>query len=670
MRSSQVLSFAVLTLSLSTCAYSQTQFKQPTPEELKMTADPKAPGADVVYLNVEEISNDPLHYQTYYARIKVLTEKGKDLATVEVPYLRGRYTVREVKARTIHADGKVIPLEGKPEDLLVSKKGDREVGRKVFNLPSVEVGSILEYRYQIDYDENHFSSPMWEIQRHYFVHSAHYQFTPFKSFMPGSHEATSQYLIDGRGRTVNTLIWWGNLPEGNKIESNAGGFYTVDVKDIPPIPDEEYMPPIDSFLYKVFFYYKSAGNATDFWISEAKEWSKDVDKFAEQSKTIREAVAGLIAPTDKEEDKARKLYAAVQALDNTDYSRKKGESELKQLKLKEAKHVEDTWKQKSGDSEDIAMLYLAMARSAGLAAYAIKVVSRSRGVFDVTYMDLDQLNDTLVLLGIDGKPVLVDPGEKMCSFGTVNWRHSGTGGLRQSSEGPGYAATPQQAYAANSTKRTASLAIDAHGEVTGLIRIVTTGQESLKWRQRALEIDETELKKEYDKSLEGIVPDGVEAHVDHFLGIDDPDVVLMAVANVKGTLGTSTSKRLLLPGTFFESRQRLSFVSAEKRQESVDMHYADRLDEEVTYRLPEGVVVEGAPKDSQIPWQGHAVYGLKTTTQPGVVTVNRQIVRAFSLAKPEEYQDLRSFYQKVTAADQQQLVLTSTAQPAQAAKGN
>ena len=670
MRSSLVLSFAVITLSLSTCAFSQTQFKQPTPEELQMTSDPKAPGADAVYLNVEEVSNDPLHYQTYYARIKVLTEKGKDLATVEVPYLRGRYTVREVKARTIHADGKVIPLEGKPEDLLVSKKGDREVGRKVFNLPSVEVGSILEYRYQIDYDENHFSSPMWEIQRHYFVHSAHYQFTPFKSFMPGSHEGTSMYLVDGRGRRVNTLIWWGNLPEGNKIESNAGGFYTVDVKDIPPIPDEEFMPPIDSFLYKVFFYYKSAGNATDFWISEAKEWSKDVDKFAEQSKTIRDAVAGLIAPTDKEEDKARKLYAAVQALDNTDYSRKKGESELKQLKLKEAKHVEDTWKQKSGDSEDIAMLYLAMARSAGLTAFAIKVVSRSRGIFDATYMELDQLNDTLVLLGIDGKPVLVDPGEKMCSFGTVNWRHSGTGGLRQSAEGPGYAATPQQAYTANTTSRTASLALDAHGQVTGLIRIVTTGQESLKWRQRALEIDETELKKEYDKSLEGILPDGIEAHVDHFLGLNEPDAVLMAVINVKGTLGTSTSKRLLLPGTFFESRQRLSFVSAEKRQEAVDMHYADRVDEEVTYRLPESVAVEGAPKDSQIPWQGHAVYGLKTTAQPGIVTVNRQFVRAFSLAKPEEYQDLRSFYQKVAAADQQQLVLTTSAQPAPPAKGN
>ena len=669
MRSSLVLSFAAITLSFSTCTLSQTQFKQPTPEELKMTSDPKAPGADAVYLNVEEVANDPLHYETFYARIKVLTEKGKDLATVEVPYLRGGFKVADVKGRTIHADGQIIPLEGKPDDLLVSKKGDREIGRKVFNLPSVEVGSILEYRYQIDYGD-YYSSPEWDVQKKYFVHSAHYQFTPFKAFMPGAHEATSQYLVDGRGRTVNTLIWWAKLPDGAAIKAEAGGYYVVDVTDVPPIPDEEYMPPIDSFLYKVFFYYKSAGSASDFWTSEAKEWSKDVDKFAEQSKTIREVVAGLVAPTDKEEDKARKLYAAVQALDNTDYSRKKGESELKQLKQKEAKHAEDTWKLKSGDSEDIAMLYLAMARSAGLTAYAIKVVSRSRGVFDVSYLNLNQLNDTLVLLGIDGKPVLVDPGEKMCSFGTVNWRHSGAGGLRQSGEGPGYAVTPQQAYASNSVKRDASLALDAHGQVTGTIRITTTGQESLKWRQKAIEIDETELKKEYDKSLEEIVPDGVEAHVDHFLGLNEPDAVLMAVINVKGTLGTSTSKRLLLPGTFFESRQRLSFVSAEKRLEAVDMHYADRLDEEVSYRLPEGVAVEGAPKDTQVPWQGHAVYGLKTTIKPDVINVNRQIVRAFSLAKPDEYQDLRGFYQKVAAADQQQLVLTMSAQPAAPAKGN
>ena len=50
-----------------------------------------------------------------------------------------------------------------------------------------------------------------------------------------------------------------------------------------PIPDEEWMPPISSLLYKVRFYYKAASSATEFWEKAAKRWSKQVDKFAEPS---------------------------------------------------------------------------------------------------------------------------------------------------------------------------------------------------------------------------------------------------------------------------------------------------------------------------------------------------------------------------------------------------
>ncbi len=41
----------------------------------------------------------------------------------------------------------------------------------------------------------------------------------------------------------------------------------------------------------------------------------------------------------------------------------------------------------------------------------------------------------------------------------------------------------------------------------------------------------------------------------------------------------------------------------------------------------------------------------------GEVTVYRSIARGFTFLKPEQYQDLRGFYQKVAANDQQQLVL-------------
>ena len=625
-----------------------------------MTSDPKALGTAAVYLSVEEIANDPLHYQSFYARIKILQEKGKELATVELPYLRGNFKIADIKGRTIHPDGTEYPLTGKPEDLLSTKNGDKQFGRKVFTLPNVEVGSIIEYRYDLRYDDNHYSSPFWEVQRAYFVHKAHYVFTPFENFQPGSRLASSRYLVDARGNVVNALIWWPILPPGSSVKSDASGHYTVDVEDIPAMPDEDWMPPEQTFRYKVQFYYKSVGTADEFWTTEAKRWSKDVDHFAEPSKSIQEAVRGLIAPGDSDLDKAKKLYKAVQALDNTDFSRKKGVAELKQLKLKEAKRAEDTWAQKSGDSGDIALLYLAMLRASGLSARAMKVVDREHSIFDPTYLSVDQLDDTIILLSIAGKEIALDPGEKMCPFETVHWRHSHAGGFVQSNDGRFAGISPGQAYAANKLTRIGDFTLDVHGGISGDLRLLMSGQEALRWRQTALENDAAEVTKRFDRWMESQVPQGVEAHVDHFLGLDDPDVNLMAVVKVTGALGTATAKRLMLPGFFFETSSQHPFVSREKRQTPVDMHYGDLVIDEVTYHLPAGFSLEGAPQETKHLWKDHATYNTVTKSSPGQIVIARQLARAFTFAKPDEYQDLRAFYENVAAGDQQQLVLTTS----------
>ena len=43
-----------------------------------MTAEPKAPGAGAIYLLREQVTDDAMHFESYHARIKVLTEKGKE----------------------------------------------------------------------------------------------------------------------------------------------------------------------------------------------------------------------------------------------------------------------------------------------------------------------------------------------------------------------------------------------------------------------------------------------------------------------------------------------------------------------------------------------------------------------------------------------------------------
>jgi len=669
MRISSFVRHLALLFAITSPALLFAQFQQPTAEELKMTDDPKAPGAAAVYLNWEEVANDPIHFQSVYVRIKVLQEKGKELATVHLPYWHGNFKIADIKARTIHSDGTVIPLAGKPEDLLLSKtssgNGEQmQINSKVFTLPSVEVGSILEYRYDLRYDDDHVSSPTWEIQRPYFVHHARYTFTPFKAFLPGG---TSMGLTDAHGNSVNTLIWYKVLPAGVDMKADVAGVFHLEVTDIPAAPDEEFMPPLDGMLYQVKFYYKSSRDSAQYWIDEAKRWSKEVDHFAEPSKTIKEAVAGIIAPGDSDLDKAKKLYKAVQALDNTDYSRKKTDAELKQLKLKVARHAEDTWAQKSGSSQDIALLYLAMLRAAGLNANDMKVVDRSERVFAMGLLDFDQLDDDIVVLNIAGKDISLDPGEKMCPFQTVRWTHSGTAGIVQGDHVRSLAITPEQTYTSNKLTRNGDLTIDEHGAVTGQLTFVMLGQEALAWRQLALRNDQDELKKQFDRSLESAVPDGIEAHIDHFLGLDDPDANLIAIVKVHGNLGAATSKRLLLPGFFFQTRGSHPFVNQEKRIEPVDMHYGDTVTDQIVYHLPANMSVEGAPQDTKVPWQGHAVFATKTAAAPNQITIARIFARGFSSVKPEEYQDLRGFYQKVAAADQAQLVLTKTP-PAQ--KGN
>src|SRR5207302_6748998 len=101
-----------------------------------------------------------------------------------------------------------------------------------------------------------------------------------------------------------------------------------------------------------------------------------------------------------------------------------------------------------------------MLRAAGLSAFAMKVVDRESGVFQPGYLDFDQLDDNVVILSTGGKDIVLDPGQKMCPFQTVHWRHSASGGIRESADGRAAAGTPEQMYSANSLQRLGDVTLD------------------------------------------------------------------------------------------------------------------------------------------------------------------------------------------------------------------
>src|SRR5579871_6068666 len=101
MRRSVFFLLAAMTMASGFSLPALGQFQEPTREELQMSADPKAPASAAVYLFREETVDDNLHFHTLHARIKILTEKGKELATQSIPYEKGSFKITGIQGRTI-----------------------------------------------------------------------------------------------------------------------------------------------------------------------------------------------------------------------------------------------------------------------------------------------------------------------------------------------------------------------------------------------------------------------------------------------------------------------------------------------------------------------------------------------------------------------------------------
>jgi transglutaminase-like putative cysteine protease len=660
MRASVVVRTILLFFAFSFPAFAFAQFQPPTAEELKMTADPKAPGAAAVYLYREETTDDMIHFHSYYERIKVLSEKGKELATVHIPYERGQFKVKGIRGRTIHADGTIIPLTAKPTDLVDVKAANYQFNTMVFTLPSVEVGSILEYRLDLDYDDSMVSSPTWKIQQPYFVHKAHY------SFKTANLSSGSHYITDSQGHDLNQLLYAViSLPKETVVR-DAAGKYSVDVTDIPPTPSDDWMPPLNAINERVEFYYSYAHSGTDFWTSEGKRWAKETGRFTNPNGQIKKVVADIVAPTDSDDQKARKIYAAVMKLENTDFTRKKTEAERKAEKLKAIKDAEDLWNQKTGSADEIAMLYVALARAAGLKAWPMEVVDRSRAIFDPSYLNVRQLDDYIAIVEIDGKDVYLDPGQKMCPYGIMSWKHQLASGFRLAEKGATLASTPNGNYRTAVVRHVANITIDSDGAANGTITVSMTGPDALRWRQLALENDPEEVKKQFNEYIRGEVPDGVQADLDHFSDLDNYTVDLQAIVKIEGHMGTATGKRFFLPGLFFESRGNHPFVGQEERTSPIDVQYPRMSVDNVTYHLPPGFAIESAPQTADLSWPNSAMLRIRSTAKENTIEVARAFANNYTVLEAKEYKDLRDFYLKVASADQQQIVLTR----APVAKGN
>jgi len=612
-----------------------------TPEELALKDNPASPGSSAMILYREMHTDDVKSFETHYYRIKIFTEEGKKYGDIQVHYWKGRGQVKDLKARVVQPNGTAVEFTGVVYDKVVAKYRDVRYMAKTFTLPDVQVGGIIEYQYRLQFDSMRLYDTRWTIQRELAIRRARLSIRPYSG-----------------GLTSLRWVMY-HMPPGKKLEAQADDTYLLELENVPAFTEEKYMPPEDWLKMRIEFFYSSGLplGPDFFWRRVVTEMNEGVDKFVDKRKELEREVAQVVLPGDTPETKLRKLYARAQQIENLSFQRAKSGEEEKREKRKDNKNVQDVLKNGYGSGFDINLLFLGLARAAGLEANLAFLSARSQYVFSPELFSAAQLNSNVVAVKLGNQTLFLDPATRFCPYNLLPWEESGVKGIRVAAEGDLYVKSPDPVSAGAVEERTAALRLDAEGNLEGSVQVVFAGQEALRRRLDALDEDDAGRKKMIEDEVKGWFPSAAQVDITRVTGWEGTEEPLTVEFTLHAPgFAVPTGRRLLLPLGIFQSQQQHPFQHAQRVHAIYFRHPYQEVDR-VTIELPEGYRIESLPATRDKP-ADLGRYRIAAQNQPGQVQVERLLVISGFYFEKAYYSLLRSFYDEVKKGDESQAVLT------------
>lgn len=632
MRRAYLIALAFFLL-FSTFGFAQGEDWLPvTPQDQQIKEIPGNPGAPAIQLYYANQLHDNEGYEFYYKRIKILNESGMKYADVEISG-NVESKVTNLKARTIHPDGSIVEFTGKPFDKTIFKGRGFKLAAKAFAMPDVAVGSIIEYKYRLEY----YWSDTWVLQHDLFT------VREFVSFEP------SQY---GQG-----LSWVGrNLQDHQPVKKS--GRWEMQWDNIPAFEVEANMPPERNYKPTIQFYYVryDITNSEKFWVEIGKFLNEYYERYIGNRKEIREAAAEAIGTETDPEKKLRKLYDRAQQVKNLSYERQMTQQEKKKEKIKTNENLGDIVKRGYGDSDDITAFFVGMARASGFEASLLLASNRREDFFSDKLLTLDNLTGRVAMVNLNGKMIYLQPGVRYCPFGLLHWTNTSTEALKFDKKGGSFVLVPGFNNDRSLTRRIATMELSEDGSLHGDVSVEFLGQEALEHRLEANGDDEAKRTKDLEDELKGWLPQGAVVKLTKVEGWDAPAQPLVARFSLElPDYATVAGKRVLMPSLLFLSPQRHAFAHAERKY-PVYFPYPFSERDRITIKLPSGYSLENLPPRQDLSldfarYQTAAAYDGKQLIAERAFGLNAVFVQL------AHYPELKEFMSKVQAGDEQQAVL-------------
>jgi hypothetical protein len=633
-----------------------------TAEEKALKAVPGEPGAAAVLLRNTREGRVILRMRSYtnvlafHWRLKVLTEAGREYSEVSIPADK-QFRMRGLQARTIKADGTVVPVAPDQmfEKVLAKGRGVRR-SAMVFSFPAVEPGAILEYRYERD-------SGLIYIEPWQFSSDLVTLFSRVSQLVP----ADAYYVV---------LCDKCPNPEPVRTDYNEnhmkGRIFSIDMKDVPANHDEVLMPP-EREAYPRFEMVLKAWDNTH-W----DELGRDNQLFIDWNSVARyvdfhykraymldeQAIGALVATwtqgltTPEEKQRAvlqhvRKDFRYIDA-DNV-YGSTRSIAQM----------IQDH----SADNEEKAILLAAALRSLGLKPEIALVGARSKGPVYGNFYSLAQFSHGVVAIpgSAPGTRLWLDPTATYAASTGLPWYDAGASALLMHPEGaggeivllpPGGDPPP--------TRYQVTVTLRPDGQAEADVTADLPGDDAADLRADLVPASEAERRQRLEQWVDRL-------HTGARLG----DVQLKDLEDLDRPLGIHA--RLELPGFVTRADEILAVsacsvdcvttnpVSRADRRHAIYVDRGIRTETTTTFRPPAGMAAATPPAAGNAVTTLGRINGTCRSVEGGGLECRRTMALPRQRYAAMDGPELRSLFDKAMAIDATKLLFKPAPAPAPAA---
>ena len=576
----------------------------------------------------------------YHLRVKLLAEAAYDeWGTYAIPYWDGSYPQRISKVQgntfVLGPNGKVVRHKlGKKE--IFKENVAENVEQIRFTLPALEPGAVVEYRYTMS-TENPVYLPNWDFQHSEPTRYSEYKATIANYFGYVQVNSVPRFDVETKDEVIG--------PEGNSMQYRWG------VKNMPALREEPYITTLEDYKAKIEFQLSSfdfPGTPRETFLSTWEELAQELRRESEfggamkASKRVRALAEEITAGITDPHEKLHALHNYVRS--NVTWNGEYG--------VYSENKLDNIVKDGTGSVGGQTLLLIAMLRSVGIESYPVVLSTRGNGAITRLHPLLTQFDYVIANANIGGKDYFLDSTNPLAPSDLLPLRALNELGWLIGDD-------TEKWISLNSSSKYVQLvrmegSLDELGRLEGQLSASTDGYGALALRSMLSKGGEKDkVSGELLDELDGMEISGVQ--IENEADLEKP-LSMSAELALDGFAQQAGDFLYVNPHAL--SRIDENPLRLEERAFPVDLGYAYDWVYSIQLQLPEGYEVQESLKDTRmvLPDKG-GMFQRSTQINGNQLVMQTRFTLSKSKYSPKMYKNLRELYDRVVAAEAEQVVL-------------